>query len=130
MLAATSSTEPTPSTPTTSAEAAATLLAETRQVLASPDQPKPEIRQELSNTIAQLQQALQQLPSDYADEAEAVADAVSQAIDYLTRPKPNRLSIEIAEDGMEQAAMHLATILPVAVEHIRTINQHIELLMV
>lgn len=69
-------------------------------------------RAELQKLVAALGQALQQVPPDQAEDAEAVAQSAEQLVKNATAEKPNQRLIQISGDGLKQAAQNLAAVMP------------------
>jgi hypothetical protein len=69
-------------------------------------------KQELSQLIQQLQEALAQTPADKQEEAEAVVVAAAELVEKAKVAKPNKTSIQISGEGLKKAAQNLASIMP------------------
>lgn len=72
-------------------------------------------RQELQHSIAQLSQALEQIPVSLKEQAEAVAAAAKMLVDTANSEKPNKTMLEITGDGLKKAAANLAGVAPTVV---------------
>jgi ElaB/YqjD/DUF883 family membrane-anchored ribosome-binding protein len=70
------------------------------------------LRDELQRLIAELEQALQQVPADHAEEAEAVAQAAQDLVDKAAADRPNKTLIQISGEGLKKAAKNLAGVMP------------------
>jgi hypothetical protein len=73
------------------------------------------VKTELTDLLAELKQALAQLPAPKQEEAEAVATAAADLIEKAATPQPNRTSIQISGEGLKQAAQNLAAVMPTVV---------------
>jgi hypothetical protein len=67
---------------------------------------------ELQKLIAQLNEALQQVPAENADDAEAVAQMAETLVETANSEKPNKTMLQITGDGLKKAAENLAAIVP------------------
>ncbi len=72
-------------------------------------------RKELQASIAQLSQALEQIPASLKEQSEAVAAAAKMLVDTANSEKPNRTMLEITGDGLKKAAANLAGVTPAVV---------------
>jgi hypothetical protein len=73
-------------------------------------------RKELENLIGQLNEALQKVPADKQEEAEAVAETARALIDAAKADKPNRTLVQITGDGLKRAARDLVKATPVVLQ--------------
>ncbi|MCB0197068.1 MAG: hypothetical protein KDJ65_34285 [Anaerolineae bacterium] len=73
------------------------------------DQPE---KDQLKSLIQELNKALQSVPSEKAEEAEAVAETAQTLIETATKDKPNKAMIKITAEGLKQAARNIADIMP------------------
>jgi tRNA C32,U32 (ribose-2'-O)-methylase TrmJ len=73
---------------------------------------EPSEREELQQLVAQLNEALQQVPPAQAEEAEAVAQSAEALVGAATPDKPNKTMLRITAEGFKQAAQHVADVLP------------------
>ncbi len=71
-------------------------------------------KDELQALLVQLNETLQQAPPDKAEEAEAVAKSAEQLVATASEEKPNKTLIQIAGEGLKQAAQTLAKVMPTA----------------
>ena len=71
-------------------------------------------KDELQALLVQLNETLQQAPRDKAEEAEAVAKSAEQLVATASEEKPNKTLIQIAGEGLKQAAETLAKVMPTA----------------
>jgi hypothetical protein len=70
---------------------------------------------ELARLIEQLNEALQKVPSNKAEDAEAVADSAKALVDAANKPKPNKATLQITADGLKKAAENIAAVTPAVV---------------
>lgn len=70
-------------------------------------------RKELENLIGQLNDALQKVPAEKQEEAEAVAQTAKALIDAAKAEKPNQTLLQITGDGLKKAAQELVKATPV-----------------
>lgn len=70
---------------------------------------------ELARLIEQLNEALQKVPSEKAEDAEAVADSAKALVDAANKPKPNKATLQITADGLKKAAENIAAVTPAVV---------------
>jgi hypothetical protein len=70
---------------------------------------------ELTRLIEQLNETLQKVPAEKADDAEAVADAAKALVDAANKPKPNKATLQITADGLKKASENIAAVLPTVV---------------
>lgn len=95
------------------------------QAVGAPPGADQSLRDELQRLIAELEQALHQVPADHAEEAEAVAQAAQDLIDKAAADRPNKTLIQISGEGLKKAAENLAGVMPavltIAVQILRTI---------
>lgn len=71
---------------------------------------------ELKALIEQLQNALQQLSPEQAEDAQLVQECADEAIEEATKEEPNRRRLEIKGKSLIEAAKNLAAVTPIAVE--------------
>lgn len=74
-----------------------------------------ETRRELEKLIEQLNEALQKVPAEEQESAEAVAETAKTLIDAAKAEKPNRTLLQITGEGLKKAARDLARATPVVV---------------
>lgn len=86
----------------------------TLNVNALPDTAGP--MAELKALIEQLQNALQQLPTEQAEDAQLVQECADEAIEEAAKEEPNRRRLEIKGKSLIEAAKNLAAVTPIAVE--------------
>jgi len=67
---------------------------------------------ELEKLIAELNAALQQIPENRAEDAEAVAEMAKSLIEKASAEKPNKTMLKISGEGLKQAAKNIADIMP------------------
>ncbi len=72
-------------------------------------------KDELRALVARLNDALQRVPPEKREEAEAVAEQAEQLVAAAQQESPNRPMLRIAADGLKQAAQMLAAVAPPAV---------------
>ena len=70
-------------------------------------------RKELEDLIGQLNDALQNVPAEKQEEAEAVAQTAKALIDTAKAEKPNQTLLQITGDGLKRAAQELVKATPV-----------------
>jgi len=68
--------------------------------------------EQLSALVEQLQQALEEVPAEYAEEAEAVAETARDLVERSNNEKPNASLVRISAKGLQEAAQTLLTITP------------------
>ena len=73
-------------------------------------------RKELERLIGQLSEALQSVPAEKQEQAQAVAETAKVLVDSAKAEKPNKTVIKITGEGLKQAAQHLAGAMPVVVK--------------
>jgi len=82
---------------------------------------------ELEKLIEELNDALQQVPDDKAEEAEAVAQSAEMLVEKAAEEKPNSTMIKITGEGLKQAAKNLAdvtpTVLSIATQIVATVSK-------
>ena len=87
-------------------------------------------RDELIKLIAQLNVALQGVPPNRAEQAEAVAEMAKTLIDAATGDRPNKTMVRISGEGLERAAADLANVLTdvsvLATQIVTTVNELID----
>jgi methyl-accepting chemotaxis protein len=71
-------------------------------------------RKELERLIGQLSEALQNVPGENQEQAQAVAETAKVLVDTAKAEKPNKTMI--TGEGLKQAAQHLAGVMPVVVK--------------
>jgi hypothetical protein len=67
---------------------------------------------ELAWLIEQLNEALQRVPPEKTEEAEAVADSAKALVDVANKPQPNKATLRITADGLKKAAENIAAVTP------------------
>lgn len=72
-----------------------------------------EARMELEKLIGQLNDALQKVPVEKQEEAEAVAETARALIDAARSEKPNKTLLQISGEGLQKAAKDLVKATPV-----------------
>lgn len=72
-------------------------------------------RQELQALIVQLNQALENIPQNLKEEAEAVAASAQALVENAKAESPNKTLLQITGDGLKQAAENLAGVAPTIV---------------
>jgi predicted transcriptional regulator len=82
------------------------------QTISGLDDTNPSIKAELEKLVKELNDALQQVPPDKVEDAEAVAQSTKALVEIATQEKPNRTMIEITGDGLKKAARNLAHVIP------------------
>jgi len=69
-------------------------------------------RKELETLIGQLSEALQNIPAERQEEAQAVAETAKVLVDTAKAEKPNKTMLQISGEGLKQAAQNLADVMP------------------
>jgi ElaB/YqjD/DUF883 family membrane-anchored ribosome-binding protein len=72
-------------------------------------------RQELQGLIEQLSQALQNVPDNQKEQAEAVAVSAEAFVETAKTEKPNKTLLQISGEGLKKAAETLAEVAPAVV---------------
>lgn len=72
----------------------------------------PATATEIKQLIELLNDALKQAPPENTEDAEAVAQAAEALIDAATKPKPNKITVEILQEGLQKAAQNIASVMP------------------
>ena len=72
-------------------------------------------RQELEKLIGQLSEALEKIPEESQEHAQAVAETAKALVDTAKIEKPNKTMLQITSEGLKQAAQNLAEVMPVVV---------------
>lgn len=67
---------------------------------------------ELEKLIGQLSEALQKVPENEQEHAEAVAETAKSLVDTAAAEKPNKTVVKITAEGLKQAAQNLAGVMP------------------
>ena len=70
-------------------------------------------RMELEKLIGQLNDALQNVPAEKQEQAEAVAQTAKALIDVAKAEKPNQTLLQITGEGLKKAAQELVKATPV-----------------
>jgi hypothetical protein len=73
----------------------------------------PSTKAELDKLISKLDEALQQVPPDKAEDAEAVAQSAEALVETASQEKPNKTMVEITGEGLKKAAQNLADVAPI-----------------
>jgi hypothetical protein len=89
----------------------------------------PSTKAELERLVEELNEALQQVPPDKAEDAEAVAQSAEALVETATQEKPNRTMVEITGDGLKKAAQNLANVMPtvltIATQIVHTVSEFV-----
>jgi len=72
-------------------------------------------RQELQGLIEQLSQALQNVPDNQKEQAEAVAVSAQALVETAKADKPNKTLLQITGEGLKKAAENLSEVAPAVV---------------
>jgi septal ring factor EnvC (AmiA/AmiB activator) len=72
-------------------------------------------RKELEALIGQLSEALQKVPAEKQEQAEAVAETAKVLVETAKAEKPNKTMLQISGEGLKQAAQNLAGVMPTVV---------------
>jgi septal ring factor EnvC (AmiA/AmiB activator) len=70
-------------------------------------------RKELETLIGQLSEALQKIPTQNQEQAQAVAETAKVLVDSAKAEKPNKTMLQISGEGLKRAAQNLAEVMPV-----------------
>lgn len=81
-----------------------------------------ETKARLSELIGRLSAGLAELPTDLAEDADAVSTTVEQLVAHASQERPNRKLIGVAADTLRRLAAPLAAIEPLALEIIKLVN--------
>lgn len=69
-------------------------------------------RKELEKLIGALSEALQSIPAENQEQAEAVAETTKALVEAASAEKPNKTILQISGEGLKQAAQNLAGVMP------------------
>ena len=69
-------------------------------------------RKELEKLIGQLNDALQKIPAEKQEDAQAVAETAKALIDVAKSDTPNKTMLQITGEGLKKAAQNLAEFMP------------------
>lgn len=69
-------------------------------------------KEDLKEFVAQLEEALEQVPPDRVEDAEAVATLTESVVEQASAEKPNKALLEITGEGLKKAAQNIADVLP------------------
>jgi hypothetical protein len=69
-------------------------------------------RKELETLIGQLSEALQKVPAEHQEQAQAIAETAKVLVDTAKAEKPNKTMLQISGEGLKQAAQNLAGVMP------------------
>ncbi len=69
-------------------------------------------RKELETLIGQLSEALQKVPAEHQEQAQAVAETAKVLVDTAKAEKPNKTMLQLSGEGLKQAAENLAGVMP------------------
>lgn len=72
-------------------------------------------RKELEALIGQLSEALEKVPAEKQEQAEAVAQTAKMLVDTARAEKPNKTMLQVSSEGLKQAAQNLAGVMPTVV---------------
>jgi len=72
-------------------------------------------RKELEKLIGQLSEALEKVPEEKQEQAQAVAETAKVLVDTAKAETPNKTMVQITGEGLKQAAQNLAEVMPVVV---------------
>jgi len=72
-------------------------------------------RKELETLIGQLSEALQKVPAEHQEQAQAVAETAKVLVDAAKSEKPNKTMLQISGEGLKQAAQNLAEVMPTVI---------------
>ena len=84
-------------------------------------------KDELKGLIEQLNEALQQVPPEKAEEAEVVAEYARELVEEANTEKPKKARIQISGEGLKKAAENIAAVMPtvltIATQIVATISK-------
>jgi hypothetical protein len=69
-------------------------------------------RQELQKLIGALSEALQKIPVEKQEDAQAVAETAKALVETAKSEKPNKTMLQISGEGLKLAAQNLAAVMP------------------
>jgi methyl-accepting chemotaxis protein len=72
-------------------------------------------RKELETLIGQLSEALQKVPAEHQEQAQAVAETAKVLVESAKAEKPNKTMLQVSGEGLKQAAQNLAGVMPTVV---------------
>ena len=72
-------------------------------------------RKELETLIGQLSEALQKVPAENQEQAQAVAETAKVLVDTAKAETPNKTMLQISGEGLKQAAQNLVEVMPAVV---------------
>jgi len=73
-------------------------------------------RRELEALVTQLSAALERVPPERDDDAEAVATLTESMVEQATAAKPNKTILQITGEGLKKAAENIADVLPAVLD--------------
>jgi hypothetical protein len=88
------------------------ILTSVSQAVQANSHIEPSTKQELEALLQQLEKALQDIPAENGEDAEAVAEMAKVLIEKATKEKPNKPLVKISADGLKKAAENIAAITP------------------
>ena len=88
-----------------------TLTTVTQTVQAMP-RGTAEDKEALESLVSELVGALEALPAEKGDEAEAVDTVAKTLIDEVAKPEPNKTLVNVTCNGLRQAATTIADVAP------------------
>jgi hypothetical protein len=87
----------------------------------------PSDRVQLTNLIQQLSDALQKIPAEQQEYAQALAETTQALVNAAKDQKPNKTLVQISGDGLLKAAQNLAKVaplvLPLASQIVETVTR-------
>jgi methyl-accepting chemotaxis protein len=90
-------------------------LREVQQSIGEIQAAGPDEVRELQDLIEALTQALEQIPPEKQEEAQAVAETAKQLVETAKAETPNKTMIRITGEGLKQAAQNLAEAAPAVI---------------
>ena len=72
-------------------------------------------RKDLEKLIKQLSEALEKIPAEKMEDAQAVAETAKALVDSAKAEKPNKSMLKITGEGLKQAAQNLADVMPAVI---------------
>jgi len=73
-------------------------------------------KEQLQELLKNLNAELQRVPSEKANEADAVASLANDLVGKASETKPNPMMIKITGEGLKQAAQSIAAVVPTALD--------------
>lgn len=87
-----------------------------------------DFKAQISQLLQQLREEMAQVPADYADDVEILAEQTNQLAQELSAEKPRLKKAIITAEGLKKAAENLVSVVPYAVKIATRIVEVIEIL--